>query len=76
MVNPTLQSKTTVRRYGSIEVWYLPTAKTYEITVTYKPAERSPPSEFAESLEEAMKIQADFLMRLILLKQIVESAPK
>jgi len=71
--------KTTVRGYGSVEVWYIQQTRSsgiYEIVLTYSFASHknnSPPSEFEYSLDEALQVMAKYSANLVNLKTMVEA---
>ena len=70
-----LQSKTTVRGIGTVEIFYIQQTRSsgvYEIILSYRIGD-SPASQWADTLVEATKIAAEYNMDLILRKQQWES---
>ena len=72
------ESRSTVRGVGFVEVVYVQQTRSsgqYEIGLTWARgiAQKNPACQFADTLAEAMRIQADLLMDLILFKQMARS---
>lgn len=62
---------TTVRGYGKVEIVRL-SKHVFEVVLTLKFG-KSPPSRFAETLNEAVAVQGEFLETLMRLKEMGDS---